>query len=131
LVIVPEAIAPTDDIVIRQLPNTQPANRDLVVMGGIVAFRFQGGDGYNGDDLIFKPEPAHTWRLADKVVPIVTHNSFEHTQNSSGGWAVDSFRPDGLENGQIRLRVRIACWGRGAFVQRVAYHVTALGLLIQ
>jgi hypothetical protein len=126
-----EGIDPQQDIVIRRLPNTLPENRDLVIMGGVVAFRFQGGDGYNGDDLIFKPQPAHTWQLVDKVVAIVSPNSFEHDSNSNGGWAVDGFSRDGMENGQIRLRVRIACWGRGAYVQRVAYHVTALGLLIQ
>ena len=131
IVIVPEAISPQQDIVIRRLPNTIPANRDLVVIGGIVAFRFQGGDGYNGDDLIFKPQPAYTWQLVDKVVAIVSPNSFEHDRSSNGGWAVDSVTRDGLENGQIRLRVSLACWGRGAYVQRVAYHVTALGLLIQ
>jgi hypothetical protein len=53
MVIVPEAVEPQQDILLRGL-NT-PAGGDLVIMGGVAAFRFQGGPGYRGDDLVFDP----------------------------------------------------------------------------
>jgi hypothetical protein len=42
MVILPEAIAPQEDIVIRGLSGTSAGTRDLVIMGGIAAFSFEG-----------------------------------------------------------------------------------------
>jgi hypothetical protein len=125
--IAPEAIDHQPEV--RVIANVGPTTRDLVTMGGIAAFRFQGGDGYVGDDLIFEPSPT-PWTLIDRAVIMVSPNSFEHQSASNAGWAVDGFSYDiNRQNDRIRLTVRIACWGRGAYLQRVAYHITALGVI--
>jgi hypothetical protein len=140
MVIVPEAIDPQEDIVIRGLSGTGAGTRDLVIMGGVAAFIFQGrANDYNRDELIFKPLPSYSWQIVNRAVVIVSPNSFSQSTvlyadpggaiPFDAGLAVDGFERD-MENNQIRLKVRIACRGPGTYLFRVAYHVTALGLLM-
>jgi hypothetical protein len=53
----------------------------------------------------------------------------------NAGWAVDTvdFGPGGgreLENSSLRLRVGLACRGLGSHLLRVAFQVTAVGVVI-
>jgi hypothetical protein len=132
---VPNGVVGQDGIIVRGL-TTESGTRDLVIMGGVVVFEWEGGEfSYRQDDLVFKPLLAGavlpSWGVVNRTVVMVSPNSIlKGNQTDIGGWAVDGFRHELDSSNQLQLRVQIACWGQGNWLYRAAYHISAVGLLL-
>jgi len=102
--------------------------RNLVVLSGYAGFHLRGSGGswrrVTGQ-LVRGPR----WRRLDDVVPIISLAAISNRYHAvNAGWAVDWCNWCNC-GGRIYLRCGLAIRDSDGYLLRVAYHITAVGIL--
>ena len=111
-----------------EMRTRTPDGRILTFLSGYVGYNFRGSGGaWLRDDGYVAVGPV--WSRLDGVVPVVTPTAIANDGEAiNAGWAVDNCRWSTF-GGRILLMFQMAVRDSDGYLIRVAYQVTAMGLL--
>ena len=102
--------------------------RNLVVLSGYAGFHLKGSGG-SWKCVIGEMVRGPVWKQLHDVVPIVSLASIANKDHAvNAGWAVDWCNWYSLNN-QIYLKCKLCVRDVDGYLYRVAYHITAVGIL--
>ncbi len=102
--------------------------RDLVVLSGYAGFHLRGTGG-SWRRVIGQMVRGPRWRRLDDVAPIISLAAIGNDNHAvNAGWAVDWCNWGNL-NSQIYLTFGLAIRDSDGWLYRVAYQITAVGIL--
>jgi hypothetical protein len=112
----------------QELRTRTGDNRNLVVLSGYAGFHLRGTGG-SWRCVIGEIVRGPRWRRLDDVAPIVSLASIGNKDHAvNAGWAVDWCNWYRLNN-RIYLRFKLCVRDSDGYLYRVAYQITAVGIL--
>lgn len=112
----------------QELRTRTGDGRNLVVLSGYAGFILKGSGG-SWRRVTGEMVRGPTWRRLDDVVPIISLAAISNDNHAvNAGWAVDWCNWYNL-NSRIYLRCGLAIRDVDGYLIRVAYQITAVGIL--